>query len=59
MELRQLKKGDKFKIVGEEDCPVITFHHLDGMYSYNTVDFNESPLHLRHDTPVKLVTNDQ
>ena len=55
MELCDLKKGDKFKVVGEEDCPVITFHHLDGMYSYNTIDENGSVIHLKFYTPVELV----
>ena len=58
MELRDLKKGDKFKVVGAEDCPVITFHHLDGMYSYNTIDLNDSVVNLRFDTPVEKI-NDQ
>ena len=57
MELRQLKRGDKFKVVGVEDCPVIIFLHLDGMYSYNTIDLNDSPIHLRFDTPVEKIND--
>lgn len=51
MELQDLTKGDKFKIAGVKDCPVITFHHLDGMYSYNTHSEGEV-INLRFNTPV-------
>ncbi len=57
MELRELKKGDKFKYAGEGtiDDTVYTFHHLDGMYSYITYE-HEGKTHLthfKHDTPIK------
>jgi hypothetical protein len=56
MQLRDLKRGQKFKVKDAEDCPVITFHNLDGMYSYCTCE--EGTVHLRFDTPVILEEQD-
>lgn len=54
MQLKDLTKGQKFKIVDVDDCPVITFSHLDGMFSYNTFE-NGDIINLRFDTPVEVV----
>ena len=56
MKLRELKKGQRFKVLDVEDCPVITFSHLDGMYSYNTTDEGEI-VHLAFYTPVEVVND--
>ena len=33
MKLYELEKGDSFTLAGEDDSPVFTFDHVDGMYS--------------------------
>lgn len=41
MKLYELKKGDLFQVVTEDDTlasMTIRFNHLDGMYSYCTVE---------------------
>lgn len=54
MELKDLKKGQTFKIADLADCPTITFSHTDGMYSYNTLE-NGDVINLNRFTPVELV----
>ena len=52
MKLYDLPRGSKIKT----DEGFITFHHLDGMYSYCTADFlpeGENVLHLVAWTPIK------
>jgi len=52
MKLQDIPKGSKIKV--EEG--IITFHHLDGMYSYCTADWRkkeESIIHLSRMTPLK------
>lgn len=57
MQLKDLEHGDRFKIADMEDSPVITFSHLDGMYSYNTLD-NGDVVHLRFNTPIERQDDD-
>lgn len=60
MKLYDLPRGSKMRIefsdpVGTWDC---TFHHLDGMYSYCTIDNGDEqqpPFHLKATTPMKKV----
>lgn len=63
MTLSDLKKGDKikedcFNEAGEKIGEFITFDHLDGMYSYCTVDGapeSNNVIHLSRLTPLKKV----
>lgn len=57
MELHELQKGDKFRILGEEidglrDDTVYIFDHLDGMYSYIRIEGSDEITHFKHYTPV-------
>ncbi len=64
MLLHEIPEGSKLKIdvASKENSPIdaeVTFHHLDGMYSYCTIDDNgwigDRTLHLSANTPLKLV----
>jgi len=52
MKLFEIERGAKIKWDGE----VITFHHLDGMYSYCTLE-NGDVVHLSVLTPVKKIND--
>ena len=52
MKLFELKKGDKIMF----DGVIITFHHVDGMYSYCTLE-NGDVVHLSVMTPVKKIND--
>jgi hypothetical protein len=53
VKLHQIPKGSKIKI----DEGFITFHHIDGMYSYCTCDWvkENNVIHLSAVTPLKKV----
>ena len=56
MKLYELKRGDKIKV----DEGLITFDHIDGMYSYCTVDWShtngtDSVIHLAASTELAKV----
>ena len=63
MKLHEIPKGsiikhDCFDQDGNKLGDTITFHHIDGMYSYCTLEGIESPgnvLHLSAMTPLKKV----
>ena len=46
-----LKPGDRFTVHGIPNMPVLTFHHIDGMYSYCTTDCGQV-YYLKAWTPV-------
>lgn len=54
MKLYEIPEGSKIKI----DEGIITFHHIDGMYSYCTFDdglTEDSVVHLSANLPLKKV----
>lgn len=57
---QRVKDGIKihgFVIDGEE--VILRFHHLDGMYSYCTVEDSEKVVHLNASTPLVELGNDE
>ena len=52
MKLFELKSGDKIMV----DGVMVTFDHVDGMYSYCTLE-NGEVAHLSVMTPVKKINN--
>ena len=52
MKLFELNKGDKIIV----DGVTVTFDHVDGMYSYCTLE-NGDVVHLSVMTPVKKINN--
>lgn len=58
MMLHEIPRESKIKvrILGEDHDTFMTFHHLDGMYSYCTTDDGKI-LHLSVVTPLKKVNN--
>jgi hypothetical protein len=60
MKLYDIPRGSKIKVrTTEGDDLTITFHHLDGMYSYCTVDADQGAdagktVHLSASTPLYL-----
>lgn len=46
-----LKRGERFTVPALPNVPVLTFGHLDGMYSYSTTDDGQV-CHLAAWTPV-------
>lgn len=52
MKLFELKKGDKIIV----DGVTVTFYHVDGMYSYCTLE-NGDVVHLSVLTPVKKIND--
>ncbi len=61
MKLYELPKNTKFTIMGDEEQIVFLFHHIDGMYSYCTRDFNDeldqTPIHITAWTEVEIVVS--
>lgn len=51
LELKDIPKGSKLKVNTNKGKRVITFHHLDGMYSYLT-DAQGNAYHLSFATPL-------
>ena len=58
MELRELQKGDKFRIVGDKRKDVFIFDHLDGMYSYNVREKDGKVAHFKQWAPVEKIEKD-
>lgn len=59
MKLYDIPKGSRIKVEtandkGEKLGDFIIFHHLDGMYSYCTVEGTEEAVHLGASTELKL-----
>lgn len=52
MTIADLKRGDRFTVADAPECPVLTFGHLDGMYSYSETDDGQIA-HLGPLTPVE------
>ena len=52
MKLYDLRKGDKISVDGD----LVTFDHLDGMYSYCTLE-NGDVVHLSRFTPIKKIND--
>lgn len=46
MKLYDLPKGAKLKVETNRGVEMATFHHIDGMYSYITLDKDDEVVHL-------------
>jgi hypothetical protein len=59
MKLWEIPRDSKMKIKFEDGVKDCTFHHVDGMYSYCTVDeaADRGTFHLSASTPMKLIDN--
>lgn len=55
LELKDLQKGDEFRVVGDKKKTVFIFDHLDGMYSLNYRKSDRKIAHFKQWTPVQKI----
>lgn len=52
MKLFEIPYNSKLKVTTNRGEEIVTFHHLDGMYSYITADKDGEVMHLSVSTPL-------
>ena len=55
MRLYEIPKGSKLRVPTNRGTEIVTFHHIDGMYSYITADTDNEVMHLAAATPMVKV----